>query len=275
MLGNENIVAMNHPEALNDSRTENSSQTAQTAPVSSESHRQTRWAAPAGSTDVLLLRHGATEGLRGDADRFPLTDGHGDPNLSDDGELQAQFTADRLVNEDIHAIYVTSLIRTHQTAAPTAERLGIKPRVEPELREVFLGEWEGGLARVHASLGDPRWVRAVEEGEWGHVPGAETTEQLTRRCMDALNRIEQAHRGERVLVVVHGGVIAAILKAVTGVKDSFVGADNCSLSHVVHVNGMWRMRCFNDTAHLGGFTPSTHRPNAADLASHAGRTPSR
>jgi 2,3-bisphosphoglycerate-dependent phosphoglycerate mutase len=237
-----------------------------TATEDSEAHRQARWAAPVGSTHVLLLRHGATEGLRGDADRFPLTDGHGDPNLSDDGEFQAQFTADRLAAEEIDAIYVTSLIRTHQTAAPIGERLGIKPRIEPDLREVFLGEWEGGLTRVHAALGDPRWVLAVEEGEWGHIPGAETTAQLTARCMAALDRIEQTHRGERVLCVVHGGVIAAVLKAVTGATDSFGGADNCSLSHLVHVNGKWRVRCFNDTAHLGGFTPSTHRPNAEDLA---------
>jgi 2,3-bisphosphoglycerate-dependent phosphoglycerate mutase len=236
------------------------------APITAEAHRQTRWTAPVGSTHVLLLRHGATEGLRGDADRFPLKDGHGDPNLSDDGELQARFTADRLINEDIHAIYVTTLIRTHQTAAPIAERLGITPRVEPDLREVFLGEWEGGLTRVHAARGDERWVKAVEEGEWGHIPGAETTAQLIERSMRGLEKVVKSHPGERVLCVVHGGVIAAVLRAVTGANDAFGGADNCSLSHLVSIDGKWRVRCFNDTAHLGGFTPTTHRPNEADLA---------
>ncbi|NJR42529.1 MAG: hypothetical protein HC767_07545 [Akkermansiaceae bacterium] len=43
--------------------------------------------------------------------------------------------------------------RTHQTAAPLVARLGIEPKVEPELREVFLG----GLGRrrvPHRPWGD-------------------------------------------------------------------------------------------------------------------------
>ena len=47
-------------------------------------------------------------------------------------------------HEPIDAIYVTTLRRTHETAAPLAARLGITPIEEPDLREVFLGEWEGG-----------------------------------------------------------------------------------------------------------------------------------
>jgi 2,3-bisphosphoglycerate-dependent phosphoglycerate mutase len=235
-------------------------------PVIAEAHRQTRWIAPAGTTHVLLLRHGATVGLVGEGDRFPTIDGHGDPRLSQDGELQAQFTADRLSNEPIDAIYVTTLTRTHQTAAPLVAKLGIQPKIEPELREVFLGEWEGGLTRVFAAQGDPRYLRAVEEGEWGHIPGAETTAQLTQRSMAALDRIVAAHAGQRVLCVVHGGVIAAVMRAVTGSAHDFGGADNCSISHIAHVGGKWRLRCFNDTAHLGGFAPSTHRPNATDHA---------
>jgi 2,3-bisphosphoglycerate-dependent phosphoglycerate mutase len=208
---------------------------------------------------MLLIRHGATEGLIGVDARFPTVDGHGDPGLSPDGFRQAELIAERLVDEHIHALYVTSLTRTHQTAAPLAKRLGLTPLVEPDLREVFLGEWEGGMTRVHAANGDPRWLRAMEEGEWGHIPGAETTAQLTQRCMNGLRRIEAAHVGQRVAVVVHGGVIAAVLSHITGARSAFVGAENTSINHVVVTAGHWRIRSFNDVAHLGGFTPSTYR----------------
>jgi 2,3-bisphosphoglycerate-dependent phosphoglycerate mutase len=226
--------------------------------VESESHRQTRWVAPPGSTEFLLVRHGATRGLRGPEDRFPLVDGHGDPELHDDGHRQAQFVARRLAVESIDALYVTTLTRTHQTAAPIASALGLTPIVEPDLREVFLGEWEGGLARVHAGNNDPRWLKAMAEGEWGHIPGAESTAQLQQRCMRALRSIHAERPNQRVVCVVHGGVISAILGSIVGAPDAFAGADNCSISHVVSLGSWWRVRGYNDTAHLGGFTPAAH-----------------
>ena len=48
--------------------------------------------------------------------------------------------AHRLAGERIDAIYVTSLRRTGQTAAPLAAKLGLTPHVERQLREVGLGE---------------------------------------------------------------------------------------------------------------------------------------
>jgi 2,3-bisphosphoglycerate-dependent phosphoglycerate mutase len=224
-----------------------------------ETHRQTRWVAPEGSTELLLIRHGATVGLVSDSDRFPTVDGHGDPGLSEDGFRQAELVAERLANEHIHAVYVTNLVRTHQTAAPLAKRLGLTPIVEADLREVFLGEWEGGMTRVHAASGDPRWLRAMEEGEWGHIPGAETTAQLTTRCIRGLHRIEASNRGKRVICVVHGGVIAAVLGHIAGTQLAFQGAENTSINHLVAMGDRWRVRSYNDVAHLGGFTPSTYR----------------
>ncbi len=51
---------------------------------------------------------------------FPLVDGHADPELADNGREQAQRLAQRLAKVPIDALYVTSLCRTAQTAAPLA-----------------------------------------------------------------------------------------------------------------------------------------------------------
>jgi 2,3-bisphosphoglycerate-dependent phosphoglycerate mutase len=233
-------------------------------------HRQVRWTAPAGSTEILLVRHGATLGVA-EGEKFPLIDGHGDPKLSEEGLMQAQFVASRLADEKISALYVTPLTRTHQTAAPIEAVLGLSARIEPDLREVFLGEWEGGEFRRRAAALDPLFVKAMEEDEWGYIPGGETTQQLTDRCMAAMNRLCHEHRGERVVAVVHGGVIAAILGCATNTRHIFHGPDNCSISHVVFDGSggtdvtksahgsKWILRCFNDTSHLGGFTPATFK----------------
>lgn len=218
-------------------------------------HHQTRWTPPSGSTTITLLRHGASDGYVPGAP-FALVDGHGDPALAPDGHVQAQLAGARLSAEhragrSISALYVTTLTRTHQTAAPLAAELGLVPVVVADLREVFLGEWEGGLFREKAAAGHPAAIEAIEGGEWGAVPGAETTAELSARVMAALVVLADRHPDERIVCVVHGGVIAAALSTVIGARASlFLGADNCSISTLVRIGDRWRMRSFNDTAHL-------------------------
>src|SRR5947209_5073325 len=123
-----------------------------------EEYRQYRFSLPEGATDLLIVRHGESAPARADAPA-PTADGHSDPELAPEGREQAERLAERLVHEHIDAIYVTTLQRTAQTAAPLAGRLGITPRVEPDLREVFLGEWEGMAFRKYVSEGHPTAVR--------------------------------------------------------------------------------------------------------------------
>lgn len=215
-------------------------------------YRQHRFRPPPGATELLVVRHGESAPAR-PGERFALVGGHGDPELAPEGRWQAERLAARLSSEDIHAIYVTTLRRTHETAAPLASRLGIEPQVEPDLREVFLGEWEGGLYRQKAAEGDPVFRAVMETGEWGHIPGAERTEQLRARAVTAVERIAARHPDQRVVVVSHGGVIGCLLAHATGGRPfAFTGADNASISHLVVANGLWMLRRYNDTGHLAG-----------------------
>ena len=106
-------------------------------------YRQSGFPKLPGAVDILLIRHGESQAYTPGIP-FPMADGHGDPPLAPEGHEQAKLLADRLASASIDAIYVSSLCRTAQTAAPLAERLGLTPTVEPEFREVHLGEWEGG-----------------------------------------------------------------------------------------------------------------------------------
>jgi probable phosphoglycerate mutase len=219
-----------------------------------EEHRQPRYLAPPGATELLLVRHGESAPFV-PGTPFSLVDGHGDPPLAPDGEWQAERVGERLAGETIHAIYVTTLQRTAQTAAPLAARLGLTPEVEPDLREVFLGEWEGGLLRERAAAQDPIYLRVHEDEDWGHIPGAETFAALADRCARGVARIHARHPDERVAVFVHGGVIGAILARATGSRRfAFAGADNGSIHHLVVAGDEWKLRCYNDTSHLGPFT---------------------
>jgi 2,3-bisphosphoglycerate-dependent phosphoglycerate mutase len=213
-------------------------------------YRQTRFRPPPGATDILVIRHGESEAAYMDKP-FPLMDGHADPELSENGREQAERLAERLAKQPIDAIYVTSLRRTVQTAAPLAERLGLTPQVEPDLREVHLGDWEAGRFRKMVADNHPVAQRMWAEERWDVIPGAEPADVFEARTTGAINRIAAAHPDQRVAVVVHGGVIAVLLAMATGSRRfAFLGADNASISRLVIMPERWILRLYNDTAHL-------------------------
>src|SRR3954466_13814780 len=178
-------------------------------------YRQARFTPPPGATEILLVRHGESAPFR-EGVPVPLADGHGDPPLDPVGHRQAEAVAGRLAVEDLAAIYVTNLQRTAQTAAPLAARLGIQPVVEPDLREVHLGEWEGELFRKYAAERHPLAVKMFTEQRWDVIPGAESNEALAARVRRAIGAITDRHRDECVAVFTHGGVIARIIAEATG-----------------------------------------------------------
>lgn len=213
-------------------------------------YRQSRFRPPPGATDILIIRHGESEAAYMDKP-FPLVNGHADPELSENGREQAERLAERLAKTPLDAIYVTSLRRTTQTAEPLAERLGLTPQVEPDLREVNLGEWEAGVFRKMVADNHPIAQRMWAEQRWDVIPGAEPADVFESRTRSAIKRIAAAHPDQRVAVVVHGGVIGVLLAMATGSRPfAFLGADNASISRLVITPDRWILRLYNDTAHL-------------------------
>ena len=214
---------------------------------------QRRFTPPPGATEVILIRHGASAAAE-PGKPFDLLDGHADPPLSPEGEEQAVALARRLDTESLAGIFVTPLQRTAQTAGPLATAAGIEPVVVPELREVMLGDWEGGALRIRAARGDPLFFKMLEEERWDVIPNAEPAEELAERVRRGLEAIVQAAGPDvTVAAVLHGGVIGEICRQATLSRPfAFVHADNCSITRlVVFAEGRWLLRSFNDTAHLG------------------------
>jgi probable phosphoglycerate mutase len=189
---------------------------------------------------------------------FSLVDGQGDPELAPIGREQADRVASRLAGEPITAIYVSTLRRTAETAAPLAARLGIVPSVEPRVREVHLGDWEAGLFRLRVVEGHPIAKRLAAEERWDVIPGAEPAQEFADRVRESLTEVAGQHPDQTVAVFTHGGVIGRALAEATGSRPfAFGGADNASISHLVITPDRWIVRTFNDTAHLHlGFAPA-------------------
>lgn len=214
-------------------------------------YRQPRFAPPPGSTVLLLVRHGESAPARADRP-FPLVMGRGDPELAPDGLSQAESVGARLAATRVDAIYVTPLRRTAQTAAPLAARTGLTPVVTPDLIEVGLGEWEGGLFRQRVAQNHPVAVRMRDEERWDVIPGAESAAELAGRVRRGITAIARRHPDQRVVVVTHGGVIGQIMaEAARSRPFAFIGAENGSLSELVVTRERWVIRSYNDTSHVG------------------------
>jgi probable phosphoglycerate mutase len=212
--------------------------------------RQRRFEPPPGATDILLVRHGQSQAYV-DGTLFSLIHGQGDPPLSAEGEAQARRVCARLAGLGVDALYVSTMRRTAQTAAPLAAELGLTPTVEAALREVHLGDWEGGVFRKNVAEGHPIALRMMAEERWDVIPGAEAGEAFATRVRGAIERIAAAHPGQRVAAFTHGGVIGqALALAAASRPFAFTGAENSSISRLVITPERWIVRGYNDSAHL-------------------------
>ena len=219
-------------------------------------HEQRPFILPEGATEVIIVRHGASEVALPGA-RFPLVDGRGNPNLSEDGHEQARAIAESLAPEGIARLFVTPLRRTHQTAAPLAEATGLEPIVVDDLAEVRLGEWEGGEYRVRVARNDPLIRQMFQQERWDVIPGGESFESLGRRVRAGIERIVEETGPDAVAVAfLHGGVIGEVCRQATGSRPfAFVHSDNGSVSRlVVRASGRWLLRSFNEVSHLSVLT---------------------
>lgn len=87
---------------------------------------------------LLLIRHGQTPGnVLGQLDTA-----HPGPGLTELGERQAAAMARSLANEQIGALYASTLVRTQITAAPLSRLHGIEVEVLDGLHEIEAGALE-------------------------------------------------------------------------------------------------------------------------------------
>jgi probable phosphoglycerate mutase len=228
--------------------------------MTEKEYRQSRFERPPGSTEIVLVRHGESRAARVDQP-FPLVAGQGDPELARDGQQQATRVGSRLAHLPIDAVYVTKLRRTAETAAPLCEHLALTPILEPDLHEVHLGDWEGGILRMKAHQNDPIFEEMLSLERWDVIPGAESSQAFQERVMRGIRNIAHANPDRLVAAFVHGGVIGRVLATITESRPfAFNGADNGSISAIVVDGERIVLRRFNDTAHLGSESVGAQLP---------------
>jgi len=199
-------------------------------------------------TRLVLVRHGQSTW-----NREHRIQGQLDPPLAAEGRRQAELLGARLAGRNFAAHYASDLKRAFETADIIGSRIGLAPRPEPSLREIFLGEWEGLRTDEIAARYPDAWARWVEEPDWDVVPGGEGESAFDARVARAVDDIFQRHPHGDVLVVTHGGVIQVALHRIVGKPSRGLfpfRIQNASISLIERRDGRMVIGGVNDIGHL-------------------------
>jgi broad specificity phosphatase PhoE len=199
-------------------------------------------------TRLIVVRHGET--IWNSESRYQ---GQTDVPLSARGLVEAECLAERFAGETIAAIYASDLARAADTARVIAQRLSQPVILEPRLREVNLGEWQGlsyaEVRRRYFDVTAPLPCYAVDQPP----RGGESLRQLQARLMQVVDEIVARHADSNVLLVVHGGCLRALFCAWLRVEltDYWkLQFDSASLSEALVSRENAIVTRLNDCAHF-------------------------
>ena len=194
--------------------------------------------------ELLIVRHALPL-------RVIVEEGAADPRLDELGHRQAEAMAEYLAAEGIDAVWSSPMARARETAQPLLDRTGLELGIDNDL-----AEWDRDsssyipIEELKAS-NHPMW-QAMMAGEW---VGASDPVTFQKNVVAAMNRIIDAHPGERVAVVCHGGVIGAYLAHILELPrpGGFFHPEYTSIHRVMASSrGHRTLRSMNELTHLHG-----------------------
>jgi broad specificity phosphatase PhoE len=155
--------------------------------------------------EIMLLRHGESEG-----NAQGRMQGRRDYPLSALGREQAALAAAFIRSSGLSfsAVYSSPLLRAFETASIVAAS-GVRPEpvIDDDLPEIGAGAIEGLNEAEIREAHPPFMQRSLTETGDFAAYGGESYEEVQRRVVRLMARLEARHRSvqERVLLVGHGG----------------------------------------------------------------------
>jgi 2,3-bisphosphoglycerate-dependent phosphoglycerate mutase len=190
-------------------------------------------------TRLLLIRH-----AHADTGAPPgVLCGRCDVPLSASGQAQVQEMLRRYGGSLLaDVLYTSPLRRAFDTASALAQAWHQPLRVDADLQEIDCGELDGRPITAVERECPTIWARNLaQDDELFAWPGGESYRMFRQRVLAALGRLAQAHRGARVAIVTHAGVIGQTLGSAHGCSAAAwepFRPRHASLSEVVWQDGV-------------------------------------
>ncbi|MBL8325325.1 MAG: histidine phosphatase family protein [Rubrivivax sp.] len=205
-------------------------------------------------TELLFIRHGETDWNR--QQRFQ---GQIDVPLNAMGRAQAARLAARLAADPHDRLFASDLGRARETAQALAAAWGVEPTLVPGLREQAFGLLEGldvpTIKAQHRTLWD-EWLR--HRGDFALPGGGESLQALQRRVLATVRELAEAHRGARLALVTHGGVLDMLWRTAHGLPIEGLRQceiPNTGLNRLRWQDGRLVIEHWGDATHLEDLPP--------------------
>ena len=165
-------------------------------------------------TDLWLLRHGQTDWNVTGRWQGQTSEA---PGLNDTGHAQAVSALEHLAGARFAAIYCSDLLRARQTSELIAEPLGLIVVLEPRLREMNLGAWEGMLSSDIEARYPLELAERAYDPLHARPPQGESPLDVEERVISAMTDITKKYPDDSVLIVSHGVPLAVIICHAQGI----------------------------------------------------------
>ncbi len=154
---------------------------------------------------LLLLRHGDV----GEEYKDKYI-GSTNASISERGHQQVRTIGPWLRSQNIDCCYCSPMKRCKETAAIILEQTGVDYKVDPDLREIDFGQWEG-LAFGDIAQKFPDEVKRWSEFDMDFTfPGGERIGDCVGRIVGIADRLTE-DPADTVLVCTHGGIIRLLI----------------------------------------------------------------
>jgi broad specificity phosphatase PhoE len=166
------------------------------------------------SCRVVLVRHGSPA-----ANHQRRFVGSTDVPIADEGRIDLARLAGGLRDLMPAKFYCSPLRRAQETARAVLGETSSELIVDPDLREVDFGHWEG-MTFEEARVDDPAAVGRWAAGESDFsFPGGERLDAFVERTHSAASRLA-ADSADTVVAFTHGGVIRHLICHFLGLPDN-------------------------------------------------------
>lgn len=133
-----------------------------------------------------------------------------DYSLTERGIAQAERTAATFADAPVAAVYASPLKRAYETAEVIARPHRLPVRIRDNFREVDVGALETCPPTDEAWAAHDAIFAAWAAGDH-HMsfPDGESLSDIYQRMSRGIEAVVRAHPGQEVVVVAHGGILAA------------------------------------------------------------------
>lgn len=182
---------------------------------------------------LFLVRHGHSEW-----NALGQWTGQTDVGLAPEGYEEARKAAQALAGVQLHAVHVSPLTRTRETARTLLEEIGhghLVPEEHPAILERHYGAYTGkNKWQVRDEIGEEAFLR-LRRGWDEPVPEGETLKDVHARVVPHYESYIKPHldQDKNVLVVSHGNTLRALIKHLEDLSEEAIAECELSTGEVI------------------------------------------